>query len=354
MPCAPPRQVQRESWTLQGLSGRLEDICRDLRRSVEHEFTLSERQLQAQSHADLEAQRLRSEANACQQQAKIENLEQEVRTTTKKLELKQKQVKESFALSMRLRQNFGARLAFERSFRAWQARAAEGKEEQLQNKLANRLQGLRLAACLFAAWRHEAQSGSREKVIAHERAAAAAVREKLFEQIKTERSQLSCEVEDLKRKLSEEGKQRALLQDNLKRVFMRGVCALNFEAMSLLSDPGAGTGVLASSVAGAPTVEGLLSETFASAEPVARLPATTAPALAEEEMASTSERPCQEAGSSAEDEALQPQVSPTPTPSPLPFVSYTGPAAAVEKMKKAVQKTRFPGMVRREELAARA
>ncbi|CAE7496790.1 Poc5 [Symbiodinium pilosum] len=180
--CGQKRQAQPDSWSLVGLSGRLEDICRDIRRSVEHEFTLSERQLQAQFHADLEAHRLRAEALACQQQAKIEALEHEVKTTTKKLELKQKQVKESFALSLRVRQNFLARLAFERSFRAWQARAAEAKEEQLQNKLVSHQQGQRLVAALFASWRQDAQSGSRDRIIAHERAAAGAVRAKLFEQ----------------------------------------------------------------------------------------------------------------------------------------------------------------------------
>eukprot|EP00439_Symbiodinium_sp_Y106_P058555 s2476_g8.t1 len=249
----------------------------------QHEFMLSERQLQAQFRADLEAHRLRAEALACQQQAKIEALELDVKSTTKKLELKQKQVKESFALSTRVRQNFFARLAFERAFRSWQAHAVQMKEEQLQNKLASYQQGQRLVAALFTSWRQDVQSGSRERLIAHERAAAGAVRAKLFEQMENERAQLLSQVEELKRQLSEEGKQspgclgkscitiswkRALLQDNLKRVFMRGVCALNFEAMSLLSDPGAGGSVL-SGAPGAATMEGLLASEPASAEPVA-------------------------------------------------------------------------------------
>ncbi|CAE7577147.1 Poc5 [Symbiodinium natans] len=353
------RQAQPDSWSFVGLSGRLEDICRDLRRSVEHEFMLSERQLQAQFQADLEAQRLRAEAFACQQQAKIEALEVELKTTTKKLESKQKQVKESFALSTRVRQNFLARLAFERAFRSWQAHAAQAKEEQLQNKLASHQQGLRLVSALFSSWRQDAQSGIRERLIAHERAAAAAVRAKLFEQMETERAQLVAQVEDLKRQVSEEGKQRALLQDNLKRVFMRGVCALNFEAMSLLSDPGAAAGGGAlSGTTGAAALEGVLASEPANTEPVALPPGMqvsssgpVAPATPGQDCQGQAQTRTSEGA--ADDEALQPKVSPIPTPSPLPFVSYTGPSASADRARRPmVPKNRFP-TVRREELAAR-
>jgi len=52
------------------------------------------------------------------------------------------------------------------------------------------------------------------------------------------RASMATTVEHLRTQLAEEQRQRAYLQENLKRVFMRGVCALNFEAMSLLSDSG--------------------------------------------------------------------------------------------------------------------
>eukprot|EP00435_Cladocopium_sp_Y103_P038463 s804_g10.t1 len=100
-----------------------------------HEFGLSERQLQAQYQAELEAQRLRHETLSHQQQVKIENLEMEVKTLSKKLETKQKQVKDALALTGHVRQNLLARLAFDNGFRMWQARAAESKHNQLQDLL---------------------------------------------------------------------------------------------------------------------------------------------------------------------------------------------------------------------------
>lgn len=55
----------------------------------------------------------------------------------------------------------------------------------------------------------------------------------------------SKEIEMLRRKLEEANRvvqnahiQKSNMQDNLKKAFMRGVCALNFEAMNILDPNG--------------------------------------------------------------------------------------------------------------------
>lgn len=55
----------------------------------------------------------------------------------------------------------------------------------------------------------------------------------------------SKEIEMLRKKLDEANRtvernnmQKANMQDNLKKAFMRGVCALNFEAMNILDPNG--------------------------------------------------------------------------------------------------------------------
>jgi centrosomal protein POC5 len=35
--------------------------------------------------------------------------------------------------------------------------------------------------------------------------------------------------------VEQENKNKAMMQENLKKAFMRGVCALNFEAMNILN-----------------------------------------------------------------------------------------------------------------------
>jgi len=315
-----------ESWALMGLSGRLEDLCRDLRRSVEHEFALSERQLQAQHLAELEAQRLKAETLSHQQQVKIENLEAEVKLLMKALESKQKQFKSAVTFTGHVRQNLLGRLAFENGFHSWQARAAESKSNQLQDLLAKKLYAVHTSSNVFGAWRHVSQTSSREKLLAHERASAGAVRAKLFEQMELERTQLVAQVEDLKKSLGEEAQQRQMLQDNLKRVFMRGVCALNFEAMSLLNDPQGGTATMSAPLASATDV--LAAQT----EPPGPVPSATAPAPSASPAPAAvtvqdTKAPPEATGTTGEgaesmDDTMQPQVSPTP----LPFVSYTGPS----------------------------
>jgi len=232
---------EQEAWAMMQLSCRLEDICRDLRRSVENEFLLSERSLVARHQAELEAQRLKAEAAACEQQVRIEALERELASQSKKIEVRGKKVKDALVLVQSNRRRLVARFSLEGAWRAWRHEAAMGKDERLQQTVAEKLSSKSLSGRLFGVWRHHVQSGWRARLIANERAAADTVRTKLFEQMESERSQMVSEADDLRKQLQEEAKQRALLQDNLKRVFMRGVCALNFEAMSLLSDPsGAG------------------------------------------------------------------------------------------------------------------
>eukprot|EP00930_Biecheleria_cincta_P027079 TRINITY_DN19025_c0_g1_i1.p1 TRINITY_DN19025_c0_g1~~TRINITY_DN19025_c0_g1_i1.p1 ORF type:complete len:660 (+),score=112.40 TRINITY_DN19025_c0_g1_i1:90-1982(+) len=232
---------EKEAWAMMQLSGRLEDICRDLRRSVEHEFLLSERSLVARHQAELEAQRLKAETAALEQQARIESLERELASQSRKIDARGKQVKDALGLMQSTRRRLAGRFFLESSWRAWRHEAASGKDQRLQQLVAEKLSSKRSLGRLFGVWRHHSQACWRERLIAHERAAADTVRAKLFEQMESERNQLLTEAEELRKQLQEEARQRALLQDNLKRVFMRGVCALNFEAMSLLNDPsGAG------------------------------------------------------------------------------------------------------------------
>lgn len=235
-PAMPPPRAE-ESWAMQSLCSRLEDVTRQLRRAVEQEFVVAERTIQAQHRAEMEAQRSKAQAVAVQQEARLETLESEKQQLGKRLELKQKQLNRSFLLVQKTRKSVTGRFALEGTLRAWRAAAAAGKDERLQTLLADKVHFLRLSQSVFGFWRSLSQTASREAHIAHERAVAEMVRCKLFESNEQERARLAAEVESLKKQLAEEAQQRALLQDNLKRVFMRGVCALNFEAMSLLSEP---------------------------------------------------------------------------------------------------------------------
>lgn len=225
-----------DPWIMSQLSGRLDAIAREMKRSVEHEFVLAERTLLGQQRATLESQKMKADALAYQQQANIESLQSENQQLSRRLELKQRQLKDALGLLQRARRGVVGKCAQERVMCAWKAAAAAEKDSRMNDLLAGGLHRKRSAAQLFGAWRRLAHVTAMEKTVSHERATADMVQAKLFEQMEAERTRTSSEVERLTRLLKEEEQQRALLQENLKRVFMRGVCALNFEAMTLLSD----------------------------------------------------------------------------------------------------------------------
>jgi len=225
-----------ELWMASQLGGRLDDIAREMKRSAEHEFALALRTLRSQHSAAAEAQRMKAEASFCQQQIANETLQAENQQLSRKLDLKQRQLKDSLVMLQRARSSSVGRCGLERALCAWRCAAAGAKNDRLNCRLAAKLRRKRLAVLAFGAWRRHAQLTSKDKLVVHERATADMVRAKLFEEMEMERRRMSSEMDRLAKQLEEEARQRAVLQENLKRVFMRGVCALNFEAMTLLSD----------------------------------------------------------------------------------------------------------------------
>lgn len=234
---ASPLAETQEQWERTELSRRVEDICRELKRSVEHEFALAARQMTARHHASSEAQRLKAEAEACKQQALFQATYEERQQLSSKVELKQRQLKGTLQLIQRTRGGLASRCSLQLAMSTWSAAIAASKGMRLQQLLAARLQETHSKSLVFGAWRREAQAVRREALVAHERAVAEMVRCKLFEQLEHDKERLVAEGEQLRRQLVEEARLRSLQQENLKRVFTRGVCALNYEAMSLLSDP---------------------------------------------------------------------------------------------------------------------
>lgn len=351
-----------DPWIMSQLSGRLDAIAREMKRSVEHEFALAERTLMGQQRSAMEAQKMKADALAYQQQASFESLQSDNLQLSRRLEFKQRQLKDSLSLLQRARRGLVGRCAQERVICAWKAVAAAEKDSRLNQLLAAGLHCKRSAAQLFGAWRRLAHLAAMDKSVSHERATADMVRAKLFEQMELERTRTASEMDRLTKLLKEEQQQRALLQENLKRVFMRGVCALNFEAMTLLSD-----GTSAEAVPGGqvlPAASGFDWAGFeaqalgctgpsggavsVSSEPTAGVTGVAAPApLGTNLVGSTSvQMPAAEpqvvaspAGTrpSSPSQASSPRRPPVPSQPPmqasgqLPFVNWSSPPATVQQ-----------------------
>lgn len=218
------------------LSSRLDDIARELKRSALHEFMFAERALQTQHRAALAAQQEKADALAAQLQAEIQRLTAENAALSRSVDGKRQQFKDTVVVLQRSRSCTRSRYALRASMHAWRTAVESAKALRLNHFLTNRLYSTRLLCLCASSWRRQVQLHSKERIVAHERAASDMARSKLFEDIEVERSEMSSENARLAHRLAEETKQRTALQENLRRVFMRGVCALNFEAMTLLND----------------------------------------------------------------------------------------------------------------------
>lgn len=230
------------SWLVTRFADRVEDIARELKRAAVHEFALAEGTLSATHGAQLESERRRAAAREEDRRVEAEVLRAELRDTKAALEAAQRRSAGALALQQRSRRRFLGRSALGGALRLWRALALTGRHDKVKGALAGRLAGALGLANALAAWRHHMQEATREKVVAHERLSAEVARTKLVAEMQRERGLMSTEIERLKKLLAQEADQRMLLQENLKRVFMRGVCALNFEAMSLLSEQTGATG----------------------------------------------------------------------------------------------------------------
>eukprot|EP00929_Paragymnodinium_shiwhaense_P119273 TRINITY_DN9115_c0_g1_i1.p1 TRINITY_DN9115_c0_g1~~TRINITY_DN9115_c0_g1_i1.p1 ORF type:complete len:738 (-),score=141.09 TRINITY_DN9115_c0_g1_i1:268-2481(-) len=227
-----------DPWSLLQLSSGLDGICRELKRSVEQEFLFAERVLVQRHQAALDALQMKAEAHAIQQQGRIEALEADKADLTRQLYVQRHRVKGAFSLLSRSRHWLTANAARAHAFTAWRAYAGAVKDDRLSAVLDLRFKAWKLVGFAYGVWRRHAQAAWKERLIAHERQAAELVRAKLLEQLTADRDATAAEVAKLQQKLAAEAKQRQLLQDNLKRVFMKGVCALNVEAMTLFKDSG--------------------------------------------------------------------------------------------------------------------
>lgn len=352
------------------LSSRMDQIAREMKSSVEHEFILAERNIMAQQRAAMEAQKSKAEAFAQQQQFAMETLREEKVQVSNRLEQKQKQLKESLILLQRARNGVVGRCVQERALCAWRTAARAEKDSRVKSRLAVKLRVHQFMNMAFGTWRRQTQACKSSKLIAHERAAAEMARGKLVEQMDMENTRQAAEVQRLSRLLAEEAQQRALLQENLKRVFMRGVCALNFEAMTLLADgstaePGsAGIGA-APVLPEAPPVDWAQLQAIAAADagprsqtpPPARSPTPPpAPESSAAGAAATEQVEAMAAASSAEPSGPVPAVqvasnsprqppvpaaAPVQVGGPLPFVNWNNPVTP-EKTAKTTALAKAP------------
>mmetsp|Transcript_61437 Transcript_61437/g.146483 ORF Transcript_61437/g.146483 Transcript_61437/m.146483 type:complete len:555 (+) Transcript_61437:73-1737(+) len=233
------------------LSAHLDEISSEMKRSCLQECASMMKQMNDQHKASSETQAASASSELQRKQQEVDGLLAEKQEFAMKLKRKNDQLKHVASLLQASRWTFHNRCTTERALSAWRNAAREQRLEDREAARREQLASTQVLRRVFVEWRRSTNGAARARIADLERKKAEILQATIFQQMEVERERAVSELTKLKEQLAKEERQRMLLQENLKRVFMRGVCALNFEAMNLLSD--GSSGVAAAGLLAPPT-----------------------------------------------------------------------------------------------------
>ncbi|XP_040277351.1 centrosomal protein POC5 isoform X1 [Bufo bufo] len=120
-----------------------------------------------------------------------------------------------------------------RTFSHWRLQQIEGRQEDYVCSLADRHYRRMLLKSMWRTWRSVMESNWKDKVEQACRARAEEVCVELSSNYESKVAQLSDALEEARAEVSRLHAERDQFEGSMKKAFMRGVCALNIEAMSM-------------------------------------------------------------------------------------------------------------------------
>ncbi|XP_041042139.1 centrosomal protein POC5 isoform X2 [Carcharodon carcharias] len=185
-----------------------------------------------QHKQELQDERMKHEAQIAQMACQTENLNQLICTYEDSVRRKD----EVITNLIQGIQNLKEKIELMRRFTQWRLQHSEAKMEAYANTLADRHYRFCLMKKVCTAWKSEMQTEWKERV---EKACQARAEEVCIQLSRDYERRLDASKEELEgaraeiRRLSAE---KDKYTDSMKKAFMRGVCALNLEAMSMFQN----------------------------------------------------------------------------------------------------------------------
>uniref|UniRef100_A0A8C5TX48 Centrosomal protein POC5 n=1 Tax=Malurus cyaneus samueli TaxID=2593467 RepID=A0A8C5TX48_9PASS len=136
------------------------------------------------------------------------------------------------------------RVALMRNFAIWRIQHVKAKQEEYANRIADRHFQTALMKKVWTAWRSLTQAKWKEKVARACQLRAEDVCVQLTNDYEAKIAELVANLEQSKTEILRLHNDRDEYEDTMKKAFMRGVCALNLEAMTMFQckdsrpDPG--------------------------------------------------------------------------------------------------------------------
>ncbi|XP_074668579.1 centrosomal protein POC5 isoform X3 [Strix aluco] len=125
------------------------------------------------------------------------------------------------------------RIELMRKFTLWRIKHVKAKQEEYANRIADRQFRTALMKKVWAAWRSLSEEKWKEKVAKACQSRAEDVCVQLTNDYEAKIAELTATLEQTKAEILRLHSEREQYEDTMKKAFMRGVCALNLEAMTM-------------------------------------------------------------------------------------------------------------------------
>ncbi|XP_009478259.1 centrosomal protein POC5 [Pelecanus crispus] len=125
------------------------------------------------------------------------------------------------------------RIELMRKFTLWRIQHVKAKQEEYANRIADRQFRTALMKKVWAAWRSLSEEKWKEKVAKACQLRAEDVCVQLTNDYEAKIAELTATLEQTKAEILRLHSEREQYEDTMKKAFMRGVCALNLEAMTM-------------------------------------------------------------------------------------------------------------------------
>eukprot|EP00397_Hematodinium_sp_SG-2012_P044362 GEMP01049534.1.p1 GENE.GEMP01049534.1~~GEMP01049534.1.p1 ORF type:complete len:382 (+),score=73.28 GEMP01049534.1:34-1179(+) len=220
----------------QQFSNTVEDLMQSFKAQAMQSFLMAERSMETTHRAEMKAQQTNLNQIVSDKNLRIESLAGTQTLLAREVEKKILQVKRLIHLGYRMRESRHCRHLLAQTWLRWRLFRRVHAEDKLKNSFVRRHRDQRLARVIWQCWSRCARTGVVERRINRLTTQKDIERSSVIECANLERERLEFCVKELTEQLAQETQAKKNIQENVKTVFMRGVCALNFEAMSLMDD----------------------------------------------------------------------------------------------------------------------
>lgn len=205
-----------------------------MREQAFHAFDAAKTRIVKELTARIEAQRMHLSATIESLSSQLSNLQEKYAEADSRNTKRSRQVNGLVTIVSKARISLLSHFRLQTTFRHWRLFVNLQRNSHQKKRMTGRMHYHRSAGAIFNAWRGRSTATAVNRKLAANKAESEKYTEDALKAQAGERDALVKENDFLRETLRLEKEAKNDIHENLRRVFMRGVSALNFEAMTVL------------------------------------------------------------------------------------------------------------------------